>query len=98
MENQPRSLGLQIAVFDNGFVFVGQVYLVNDDTGQWVEMLESHNVRQYGTTKGLSQLAAEGPQPETRLDAVPGLLKCARHRLNFFMQCRREAWKKLYPE
>lgn len=98
MDQGRFDMGLQIAVFDNGFVFVGQVYLVSDETGDWVEMLTAYNVRRYGTERGLPQLAAEGPRPETQLDSVPGLLKCARPRLNFLMECKQEAWQKLYPE
>lgn len=91
------SMGLQIGVFDNGFVFVGQVFLVNDESGQWVEFINGYNVRSYGTTNGLSQLAASGPLPETKLDKIEGLLKCVRGRLNFFMECNKEQWQKLYP-
>ena len=97
-QSRRTNLGLQIAVFDNGFVFVGQTYLVSDDSGEWVEMLTAYNVRRYGTTRGLPQLATEGPQPETQLDSIAGLLKCVRARLNFFMECKREAWQKIYPE
>lgn len=98
MDQGRVNMGLQIAVLDNGFVFVGQTYLVNDETGEWVEMIMAYNVRRYGTAKGLPQLAHEGPQRETQLDPIGGLLKCVRARLNFLIECKGEAWQKLYPE
>ncbi len=83
-----QNLGLQIVAVDNGFVFVGQT-VVN---GEWVEMYESSNVRRYGTTKGLPQLAAEGPLRETQLDPIAGLLKFPLARLVFVMECNKDAW------
>lgn len=88
------NLGRQIVAVDNGFVFVGQT-IVNED---WVEMYDSANVRRYGTTKGLPQLASEGPQKETQLDPIAGLLKFPLGRLVFFMQCDDKQWAKKSTE
>jgi hypothetical protein len=57
---------MQIVVLDRGFVYVGDVSLEED----WCVIREARNVRYWGTSKGLGQLALEGPQSGTRLDKV----------------------------
>jgi hypothetical protein len=74
--------GKQIVILDRGFVYVGDVTL----DGDWLRIDGAKNVRRWGTTAGLGQLAAEGPQPNTKLDdagtvraplrAVIGLVAC----------------------
>jgi hypothetical protein len=54
----------QIIVAHRGFVFVGDV----SDEGDEVVITGTQNVRRWGTTYGLGQLAKEGPQEETQLD------------------------------
>jgi hypothetical protein len=76
------SQGLNIVILDRGFVFVGDVEV----SGDWVIVTNAKNVRRWGTSQGLGELAAKGPQPETKLDmcgtikapmrAVIGLIKC----------------------
>jgi hypothetical protein len=56
--------GFAIVVADRGFVYVG--YVEVDD--QWCVITEAFNVRKWGTTGGLGQLAQEGPQEGTVLD------------------------------
>ena len=54
----------QIVIADRGWVFVGE-------TSQTETGVVIHNaavVRRWGTTRGLGQLAKEGPTPDTRLD------------------------------
>jgi hypothetical protein len=74
--------GLNIVILDRGFVYVGDVSV----EGDWLIISNAKNVRRWGTSQGLGELAAKGPQPETKLDmggtikaplrAVIGLLKC----------------------
>jgi len=54
----------QIVVLDRGFVYVGTVALTKD----WCTITNAQNIRRWGTTRGLGQLAQEGPQPNTVLD------------------------------
>ncbi len=56
--------GLCIAVLERGFVFVGRAAV----TEGWLRLVEASCVRRWGTTRGLGQLATEGPQPATKLD------------------------------
>lgn len=74
--------GLNIVILERGFVYVGDVSI----NGDWLLITNAKNVRRWGTTQGLGELAAKGPRPETKLDmggtikaplrAVIGLLKC----------------------
>ena len=57
---------MQIAVLDRGFVYVGDV--ARD--GDWYVISGARNVRRWGTTRGLGQLALDGPTPQTILDPV----------------------------
>ena len=56
----------EIVVLDRGWVYVGQVERLPDQ----LKIHEAKNIRRWGTTKGLGQLALEGAQPNTVLDAV----------------------------
>jgi hypothetical protein len=55
----------QIVVLDRGWVFVGRTEKGPEDT---LLILEARNVRRWGTTKGLGQLALSGPTGDTKLD------------------------------
>ena len=57
---------LQIIVAHRGWVFVGQCEDVDGDA----VVSNAKNIRRWGTTSGLGQLASDGPQSETVLDAA----------------------------
>ena len=56
----------QIIIAQRGWVFVGNV----DRSGDDVTITDAHCVRKWGTTKGLGELAANGPQSKTVLDKM----------------------------
>jgi hypothetical protein len=56
----------KIVVLDRGFVYVGSVAL----EGDWCVIKGASNIRYWGTTKGLGELALEGPKSGTKLDPV----------------------------
>ena len=58
--------GFSIVVADRGFVYVGDV--VHD--GEWCVVTGASCIRRWGTTKGLGELAANGPLKDTTLDQV----------------------------
>jgi hypothetical protein len=72
----------QIVIADRGFVWVGDVEI----GGDWCVISSAQQVRRWGTSKGLGELAANGPLKSTVLDpcgtvrlpmrAVIGLLDC----------------------
>lgn len=84
-----ESHGLQIVIMDRGFVFVGDVSI----DGEWVVISNAKNVRRWGTTKGLGQLAVEGPQPETKLD-MGGTVKAPLRSLVGLIKCEASSWTK----
>lgn len=59
----------QIAVIDNGFVFVGDV-TVRDN---WVNINNARNIRVWGTNHGIGELR-NGPLRETILDECGSVL------------------------
>lgn len=56
----------QIVIAQRGFVFVGTV---KKETPDRLVLTDSAVIRRWGTERGLGQLAAEGKQVETKLDA-----------------------------
>ena len=57
----------QIVIAQRGWVFVGNVTRTENE----VLIEDAAVVRRWGTTRGLGQLAAEGPTPTTILDPCP---------------------------
>lgn len=56
---------IKIVVLDRGFVYVGAVTI----DGDFVKIKKAHNIRVWGTTKGLGELVS-GPTSSTKLDKV----------------------------
>jgi hypothetical protein len=81
--------GLQIVILDRGFVFVGDV----STDGDWVTISNAKNVRRWGTSQGLGELAARGPQPETKLD-IGGTIKAPHRALIGMIACEVASWKR----
>ena len=59
-----RSLGYQIVVCQRGFVYAGDVITDGED----YVVQNAVNIRKWGTTKGLGQLALTGATPTTVVD------------------------------
>ena len=57
--------GLQIAVLDRGFIYIGDVAT----DGEWCYIANAWNIRRWGTTRGLGELV-NGPLADTVLDRV----------------------------
>lgn len=54
----------RIIVLDRGFVYAGDVAI----DGDWMTIRNAKNIRRWGTSKGLGELAANGPLRNTALD------------------------------
>lgn len=75
-------INLNIIILQRGWVVVGDLH----KDGPYFVLKKGHVIRRWGTTKGLGQLAIEGPQPETILDPMTefkfhelvaiGIMKC----------------------
>jgi hypothetical protein len=85
----PTSEGLNIVILDRGLVWVGDVEI----SGDWVIITNAKNVRRWGTTQGLGELAANGPQPQTKLD-MGGTIKAPLRALIGLLKCEVSKWTK----
>lgn len=77
----------KIAVLDRGWVYVGECAL----EGEILVIRNARNIRRWGTTGGLGELAAKGPQPETRLDAT-GTVRAPMRSVIHLIDCDQGAW------
>lgn len=80
--------GLQIVVCDRGFVYVGKV--TTDD--KWCVITDAKNIRSWGTSKGLGELANSGPLSGTKLDEV-GTVKAPMKAVIHLIACETKKWK-----
>lgn len=55
---------LVIAILDRGWVFIARV----SESPSALDLTNAACIRYWGTTKGIGQLALEGPQRETKID------------------------------
>ena len=79
--------GKQIVVLERGFVYVGDA--VTD--GTWCTITNASNVRRWGTSKGLGELAASGPLPNTKLDPA-GTVKAPMRSVIAMLSCEAARW------
>lgn len=78
---------LRIVVLQRGWVLVGEFSQLKENC----TLENAAVVRIWGTTKGLGQLAVEGPTSSTKLDPCPTVNF---HELTavFTLDCKEEAW------
>ena len=81
--------GLQIVVLDRGFVYVGNVEI----DGDWCLITAARNVRRWGTSKGLGELAASGPLKDTVLDPA-GRVRAPLRALIALIKCDAAKWSR----
>ena len=79
--------GLNIVILDRNFVYVGIVTIAGD----WLYITDAKNVRRWGTTQGLGELAIKGPQPKTALD-MGGTIKAPIRAVIGLLRCEVDAW------
>lgn len=83
----------QIAVLTQGFVYVGFVSrAANGD----ITITQAQNIRRWGTTRGLGELAHSGPTGNTRLDPT-GTVHAPAAALVHLIDCHPAAWPILTP-
>lgn len=76
-----------IVVLARGFVYVGDVTRGDGE----IIITNARNVRRWGTSAGLGQLAMKGPQPNTKLDAA-GTVRAPLSALIHTIDCEANAW------
>ena len=82
--------GIQIAVLDRGFVYVGRVKTDAD----WCYLTDAKNIRRWGTTGGLGELAAHGPTESTKLNKA-GSIQAPMKSLIHLIAVEASIWEKL---
>ena len=88
LKQEPAPTGdVQIVVLDRGFVYVGKVEIKDD----FVIIRGAHNIRVWGTTKGLGELV-NGPTKATQFDVV-GTVKAPLRALISLIDTKEGAWK-----
>ena len=88
MEERKVLSGFAIVVLDRGFVYVGNVEV----EGDWCVITDAKNIRVWGTTSGLGQLALEGPQESTKLDCV-GVVRAPMKAVISIIDTKADQWK-----
>jgi len=79
--------GKQIVVLERGFVYVGDV----SREGDIITINNARNIRRWGTTAGLGQLAKQGPQAATKLDDA-GVVTAHIGSVIHTIACTSEVW------
>ena len=79
---------MTIVVLQRGWVVVGNLV---EDTDSKVRLENASVIRRWGTTKGLGQLALEGPQKTTALDAC-GVVEAHPASIVLRLPCEESAW------
>jgi hypothetical protein len=57
---------IKIVILQRGWVFIGRL----KQNGSLCTLTDASNIRVWGTTKGLGELASDGPTDATKLDKV----------------------------
>jgi len=81
--------GFGIVVAERGWVFVGDI----EDFGKECIIYNARNIRRWGTSHGLGELAAEGPKEKTTLDDY-GTVRIAKNAKILIIESDKKLWKK----
>lgn len=78
---------IKIVILQRGWIFVGKF----NQVGTRCTLTQAKNIRTWGTTRGLGELASDGPTPLTKLDDVNDVLF---HELSVIacIDCNKKIW------
>lgn len=79
---------IKIVILQRGWVMVGKYY----QNGTQCKLLSGSVIRSWGTTKGLGEIAKNGPTDNTKLDPIP---ETKFHELTIVatVSCNKEKWE-----
>ena len=85
---QISNSAVRIVVLQRGWVMIGRYERAGDNC----KLHNAQVIRNWGTTKGLGELAGEGPKKDTKLDPTNGLVEF--HRLTEIctVLCEESKW------
>ena len=80
---------IKIVILQRGWVFVGRF----SKNGSVCKLTDASNIRTWGTTKGLGEIAEGGPTSNTKLDKINDV---SFHELSVvaMIDCNPKEWKK----
>ena len=90
-ESVQKSEDIRIVVLQRGWIMVGRF----EREGTICKLRNASVIRSWGTTKGLGELAKDGPTPSTKLDPCNGLVEFDWLTVVASISCEVEKWKKL---
>ena len=86
-QNLVNPVDVRIAILQRGWVFVGN-YSATDNE---VRLDNAQCIRRWGTQKGLGEIAALGPRPDTKLEPH-GVVRCHPLAVIATVDCEAEKW------
>lgn len=86
-----RGSEVRICILQRGWVMVGYYKREGDN----VSLTKASVIRNWGTTKGLGEIAVDGPKKDTKLDPTNGLVEFHRLTEVATIVCAEDAWAKL---
>lgn len=81
---------VKIVVLQRGWVMVGRL----EKNGSECKLHDASVIRQWGTTKGLGEIAANGPTASTKIDVTNGLVEFDYLTVVATISCNGVAWAK----
>jgi hypothetical protein len=84
--------GFAIVVLDRGFVYVGTTTIEGNCCVICCVIENARNIRVWGTTRGLGELALNGPTSKTKLDLV-GTVRAHVQAVLHTIDTEEERWK-----
>ena len=88
METKVVMKGFSIVIADRGWVYVGAV----EHDGEWCVITDAKNLRRWGTSSGLGELAESGPTSETSMDAY-GTVRIPSHAVICMIDTEAGKWE-----
>lgn len=79
----------KIVILQRGWVMVGKL----ERDGSECKLHHASVIRNWGTTKGLGELAAEGPKKDTKIDKCNGLVEFDYLTVVASIAANEDAWK-----
>jgi len=79
--------GLQIAVLERGWVFIGEASVADG----LLTLSKARNIRRWGTTTGLGEIATGGPTKKTVLDDA-GTIRAPIANVIALIECDATRW------
>lgn len=80
---------IKIVILQRGWVMVGRF----ERNGSDCKLRSASVIRSWGTTKGLGELAKEGPLEGTKLDKTHGIVEFDYLTVVAMVACEESAWK-----